>query len=146
MRTQNKNKQKLKYALLIGEQDEYVLDENGDRIIEYVTDDGEIIYRQTGRKELIYSEPVSFLGNISLSGGNTEAVEYGLDMSSYDAVLVVSKNALPITETSYIWHTSEVGYKDIAKTIVDANTADYMVKSVRPSLNENKYILEHLVK
>uniref|UniRef100_A0AAU8B8C1 Uncharacterized protein n=1 Tax=Dulem virus 39 TaxID=3145757 RepID=A0AAU8B8C1_9CAUD len=144
MRTLAKNKQKMYYALQSGEVPIYETDEDGN--IKYITIDGEQVPVETGEYELGYSEPVKFFGNIALSGGDSEVVEYGIDTSAYDATLVTDKGAVPITETSLIWFQSEVGYKDNAKTIVDGNTADYRVLAVKPSLNEAKYILGKLTK
>lgn len=144
MRTLAKNKQKMYYSLQVGEVPIYETDEDGN--IKYITIDGEQVPVETGEYELGYSEPVEFFGNISLSGGDSEVVEYGIDTSAYDATLVTDKEAVPLTETSLIWFQSEVGYKDTAKTIVDGNTADYRVLAVKPSLNEAKYILGKLTK
>lgn len=144
MRTLAKNKQKMYYALQSGEVPIYEYDEDGN--IKYITIDGEQVPVETGEYELGYSEPVEFFGNIALSGGDSEVVEYGIDTSAYDATLVTDKGAVPLTETSLIWFQSEVGYKDTAKTIVDGNTADYRVLAVKPSLNEAKYILGKLTK
>ena len=146
MRTLAKNKQKLKYALFHKNEPEYVLDENGEKIIEFVDEDGNIYYKQTGNLKTYYGDLTEFLGNISLSGGESREVNYGVDVSAYDAVLVMDKDALPITETSLIWHESEVGYKDVEKTEIDAETADYNVTRVSPSLNQVKYLLERVVK
>lgn len=139
-----KNKQRMKYSLQIGEVPIYETDEDGN--IKYITIDGEQVPVETGEYELGYSEPVEFFGNIALSGGDSEVVEYGIDTSAYDATLVCDKGAVPLTETSIIWFQSEIGYKDTAKTIVDGNTADYRVLAVKPSLNEAKYILGKLTK
>lgn len=146
MRTLKKNKQKLKYALLKKNEPEYVLDENGEKIVEFVDEDGNIYYKQTGNLKTYYGDLTEFLGNISLSGGESREVNYGVDVSAYDAVLIMDKGALPITETSLIWHESEVGYKDAEETEIDAETADYKVTRVSPSLNQVKYLLERVVK
>lgn len=146
MRTLAKNKQKMYYAVQSGEVPIYAYDDDGNKIIDYIDDEGNVYYRETGEYELGYSEPVEFFGNIALSGGDSEVVEYGIDTSAYDATLVTDKGAVPLTETSLIWFQSEVGYKDTAKTIVDGNTADYRVLAVKPSLNEAKYILGKLTK
>lgn len=146
MRTLAKNKQKLKYALFLKNEPEYVLDENGEKIVEFVDEDGIVYYKQTGNLKTYYGDLAEFLGNISLSGGESREVNYGVDVSAYDAVLVMDKDALPITETSLIWHESEVGYKDAEETEIDAETADYKVTRVSPSLNQVKYLLERVVK
>ena len=146
MRTLLKNKQKLKYSLYLGNQPEFVYDEQGKPIVEYVDADGKEYYRETGNKIPMYSEPVEFLGNISLSGGESREVEFGVDLSAYDAILVMNKGELPISETSLIWHESEIAYKDIAKTQIEPKSADYGVARVSPSLNQTKYLLEKVVK
>ena len=136
MMTLNSNKQKLYYA-------------NQDRVVpiyEYYEDEeGNLIPLDTGTTKLVYSEPVEFFGNISLSSsGEVEAQEFGLNLGDYSAVLVVDKNYISLTETSLIWHTTEPT-KDI-----DGNTnefsADYRVVKISPSLNVSKYVLQKVVK
>ena len=146
MRTLKKNKQKLNYSLLVGEQPVYELDDDGNKIVDYIDEEGKEYYRETGEYELVYSEPVSFLGNISMSGGEIEAREYGLSVTDYDAILVMNKGELPISETSLIWHKSEVAYKNIGEVLPDANSADYRVRKVAESLNQAKYLLQKVVK
>ena len=139
------NKQSMKYSLQGEKVPIYETDENGN-IVYYEDADGNKIPLETGEYTTGYSQPVSFLGNIAMSGGEVESVEFGIDVSGYDATLVVDKGTIPIDETSIIWHTSEVGYKDAEKTIVDGNTADYKVIAVKPSLNTTKYILGRITK
>lgn len=157
MRTLLKNKQNMKYALQIGEVPIYNRDENGEIIYEHYEDsDGNIIYyedengnkipSETGEYEVGYSGVVEFFGNIAMSGGEAEAVEYGIDVSAYDATLIMEKGVLPIDETSLIWFESEVGYTDGSMTHADGHTADYKVLAVKPSLNFVKYILGRIVK
>lgn len=145
------------YALQIGEVPIYNRDENGDIIYEsYEDSDGNIIYilddngnkipQETGEHEVGYSEAVEFFGNIAMSGGEAEEVEYGIDVSAYDATLIVEKGSLPIDETSLIWFESEAGYTDTSMTHADGHTADYKVLAVKPSLNFTKYILGRIVK
>ena len=145
MLTLASNKQSMKYSLQGERVPIYETDENGN-IIYYTDSDGNQIPMETGDHTTGYSQPVSFLGNIAMSGGEVDSVEFGIDVSGYDATLVVDKGMIPIDETSLIWHTSEVGYKDEEKTIVDENTADYKVLSVKPSLNTTKYILGRITK
>lgn len=157
MRTLLKNKQSMKYALQIGEVPIYNRDENGEIIYEHYEDsEGNIIYyldengnkipSETGEYEVGYSEPHEFFGNVAMSGGEAEAVEYGIDVSAYDATLVMEKGVLPINETSLIWFESEVGYTDASMTHADGHTADYKVLAVKPSINFVKYILGRIVK
>ena len=134
----------MKYSLQDGRVPIYERDENGD--IVYIEVDGQKIPVETGEYETGYSAPVDFMGNISMSGGEAEAKEFGMDIGDFDAVIVLEKDAIPITETSIIWHTSPVKYKDEQKTIVDAKSADYAVKRVSPSLNFTKVLLQRIVK
>ena len=145
MMTLASNKQSMKYSLQGERIPIYETDENGN-IVYYTDSDGNKIPIETGEYTTGYSEPVSFFGNIAMSGGEVDSVEFGIDVSGYDATLVVDKGMIPIDETSLIWHTSEVGYKDTEKTIVDGSTADYKVISVKPSLNTTKYILGRITK
>ena len=145
MMTLESNKQSMKYSLQSERVPIYETDENGN-IIYYEDSDGNKIPMETGEYTTGYSKPVSFFGNIAMSGGEVDSVEFGIDVSGYDATLVVDKGTIPIDETSLIWHTSEVRYKDEEKTIVDENTADYKVLSVKPSLNTTKYILGRITK
>lgn len=135
MRTLNKNKQKLFYA-------------NQDRIVpiyEYYEDEeGNLIPLDTGDTKLVYGEPVEFNGNIAMSGGEVQAQEFGLNLADYSAVLVMDKNALPITETSLIWHTTEPTKDSDGNT--DEYSADYRIVKISPSLNLDKYVLQKVVK
>ena len=135
MRTLKKNKQKMYYA-------------NQDRIVPiyetYIDDDGNEYQLDTGETKLVYGEPVEFNGNISMSGGGAEAVEYGLNLADYSAILVMDKNTLPITETSLIWKNTEP--KKDADGNTDEYSADYRIVKISPSLNIDKFILQKVVK
>lgn len=143
--TLNANKQKLQYALLDGRIPIYetYTDEEGNVIV--LTDDyGNPI--ETGEYKAGYTKPVIFYANISMSSGEANTQEYGVSVADYDAVLVLNKDEIPITETSRIWYTSEVGYLDTAETIVDGDTADFIVKAIKPSLNQLKVLLQAVTK
>ena len=144
MRMLKKNKQKLHYSLFIEERPEYALDEFGNKIIEYVDEEGNEYYRETGETERVYSLPVEFLGNISMSGGEAEATEFGLNTADYEAVLIVDKGLLPIDESSLIWFESEPVIND--NGLVDYVTADYSIIKISPSLNVDKYVLKKTIK
>ena len=144
MRLLRKNMQPMKYSLQDGRVPIYERDENGD--IVYIEVDGEKIPVETGEYETGYSAPVDFMGNISMSGGEAEAKEFGMDIGDFDAVIILEKDAIPISETSIIWHTSPVKYKDEQNAIVDSKSADYAVKRVSPSLNFTKVLLQRIVK
>lgn len=133
MRTLMKNKQTIYYALNLGR--ETVSTE--DKIIV----DGEEVYIDEGDYTITYSVPEAFSANISFSGGESTDVEFGIDPSAYDAIIVTDKKALPITETSLIWFETEP-----PATQGDGSTADYSVVAVRHSLNQTKAILKRRVK
>ena len=141
MRSLKKNKQKLYYAMYSEEIPVYETDEDGK--IKYTEVDGEQIPIQIGILAG-YSEPVIFYANIAMSGGEVEAKEYGFDIGSYQAVLVLSDKSLPIAETSRIWHQSEPQRNEDGT--VDGDSADYSVLAVKPSLNSMKYLLKKLPK
>ena len=127
----NQNKQKMYYANLLDVIQEEYIDEDGNRY-------------PTGEPKNIYSEPIEFEGNIAMSGGEAEAQEFGLNLADYEAVLVVGKNTLPITETSLIWHVTEPTKDD--KGYTDEYSADYRIVKISPSLNFDKYVLKKVVK
>lgn len=135
----------MKYALQIGEVPIYQTDEDGN-IIYYEDSDGNRIPLETGETEIGYSEPVSFLSSLAMSGGEAEAQEFGLSTSDYNATLLCQKGAYPIDEGSLIWTKSEVGHKDTNNEITDPISADYEVIKVSESLNFVKYVLKAVVK
>ena len=110
----------------------------------YYDDEGNAYEYDTGETELVYGEPIEFYGNIAMSGGEAEAVEFGLNLADYEAVLLVGKNTLPITETSLIWHTTEPTNDTDGN--VDEYSADYRIVKISPSLNFDKYVLKKVVK
>ena len=135
MRMARVNKQKMHYALYGKEVPIY----------DYYTDsEGNKIPLDTGETKITYENPVEFFGNIALSGGESEAVEFGLNLADYEAVLVVAKNTLPIDETSRIWHNTEPTYNEDGT--VNEVSADYTVVKVSPSLNVDKFVLKKVVK
>lgn len=133
MRTLKKNKRKAYYALMIEKQAE----KSGETIIV----DGEEVSIDEGDYGISYTAPVGFTANISFSSGDTQDVEFGIDASGYDAIIVTELQALPITETSLIWFETEPPL--VAN---DGSTADYSVVAARSSLNQTKAILKRRVK
>ena len=140
------NKQKMYYSLFKGVEPEYELDENGHKIVDYKDEGGNIYYRETGNKIPTYFEPVLFYANISMSGGEVNTQEYGIDVSGYDAIIVLDRDQVPIDEKSLLWFESEPQYKDADKTIVDGNKADYRILAIKPSLNQVKCLLGRITK
>lgn len=142
MRTLAKNKVPMKYTLYEGTEDVVETDENGEPIVDYIDDEGNIYYRLV--TVLKYSEPKDFFASISMSGGESEAVEFGVDIGNYDAVIITALNEFPISETSFIWKDSEPEYTDDGR--LNTATADFRVTAVKPSLNQTKYLLSAITK
>jgi hypothetical protein len=133
MRTLKKNKQIVYYALKIEKQAE--------KSEKTIIVDGEEVSIDEGDYGISYTAPEDFTANISFSSGDTQDVEFGLDISGYDAIIVTDLKALPITETSLIWFETEPPTAEN-----DGSTADYSVIAVRHSLNYTKAILKRRVK
>ena len=158
MRTLAKNKLKMHYALLLGNAPIYVLDEDGDRVVSYVDEDGTVYYEETGEYEPTYSTPKDFLSNINMSGDDAIQKEYGLSTADYEAVLVLDNNAVPLVEGALIWHTSSIQSKYDKETEIElenekvlttapiAESADYRVIKISKSLNQTKVILKAVKK
>lgn len=141
MRSLKKNQQRLQYATYSDQITIYERDEDGNII--YVDIDGEQVPSIAG--EIAgYNKPVIFFANIAMSGGESESKEYGVNQTDYEAVIVTTDKSLPIDELSLIWHTTEPVLD--ADGLVDADSADYKVIAVKPSLNGVKYLLKKLPK
>ena len=141
MRSLKKNMQKLYFSTYNSAITIYERDEDGNII--YVDIDGEQVPSIAG--EIAgYNKPVIFFANIAMSGGESEAKEYGVNSTDYEAVIVTTDKSLPIDELSLIWHQSEPALD--ADGLVDADSADYKVIAVKPSLNGMKYLLKKLPK
>lgn len=148
MRCQNKNKQKMYYALYDSEAPVYKLDEHGNKVVDWVDPvTGTTYYVETGETQILYKEPVAFMGNIAMSGSDVDRVEFGVSEAKYEAVLVMEKGEIPITETSLLWYqTTPTTVTIDEKKYADDSTADYRVLKVSPSLNVDRYILDKVVK
>ena len=147
MRTLNKNKQQMYYSLPIGEQPIYELDENGQKIIDYVDEEGRVYYRETGESEMVYSIPVPFQNGISGKLSEVLVKEFGIDDSSMYAEMDTEANKYPIVVESLIWRKSKPKYKDMNKTIPDKSSCDYVVSGVLDEgLNVWNYLLRRNLK
>lgn len=134
-----RNKQKMYYSNYIGYVDEIAIDDFGNPMYDV---DGSPIY--TGDKIESFSEPSEFKANITMTGGEIEITEYGLDPSEYSAVVVFPNVLnLPITETSVIWHTKPIEY--LSDGSVDYKHSEYTVVKVDKSLNFTRIILKKRV-
>ena len=146
MRMLARNMQKLKYSLLLGDMPEYELDENGNKIVEFVMDDGTVIYRETGSRVNRWSTPLDFLANIAQSGGEAEAMAFGFSVSDFDASVIVAKGTVDLPIGTLIWHNGEPKYRDTEETMLDEKTADYRVLRALDSINFTRYLLKAVVK
>lgn len=165
MRTLRKNQSLLKYSNQAAVVPAFETDENGNiKFWSYIDDDGnEFFYEDTdGNKipmfadsgtETLYGEPVNFMASIAMSGGEAESVEYGLSITEYEAVAIVQRGTVPLTEGSLIWFQSEPEYiseepihilvndEEISGMFAKRTSADFSVKKAVPSKNFDKYIL-----
>lgn len=147
MRTLNKNTTRMWYALHRDSEEIYKLDENGNRIVVYVdhsTIPPKTYYEKEGHTKEGYSAPVEFFGNIAYNkSGEAETTEFGVSLAEYEADVTVSKDLLPIDETSLIWtHEPLVDGDGYAIS----SDADFRVLKVKPSLNNDKYLLAKVQK
>lgn len=134
------NKDKFFYANWAEKSTEYQKDENGDVI--YVSVNGK---DRPVEKEVPahFSQPIAFEASINMGGKYAEAVEFGIDASSYSAVLTTPKDLVDITETSIIWHTSDPKLKG---EYADETTCDYHVVKKTTSILYDRYVLAKRVK
>lgn len=170
MRTLRKNQSLLKYSNQAAIVPAFETDENGNiKFWSYIDDDGnEFFYEDTdGNKipmfadsgtETLYGEPVNFMASIAMSGGEAESVEYGLSITEYEAVTIVQRGTVPLTEGALIWFQSEPEYisedpihitvndKEISGKFAKRTSADYFVARVSDSLHFTKYILKAINK
>lgn len=158
MRTVRRNKQALKYSLQTTEKiPVYETDDDGNIVYEsYEDEDGNVIYifdedgnkkpSKTNEYEYKYTIPEEFSANISMGGSDTQAEIFGIDPSGYDATILVSRNELPLTETSVIWFETEPTYKDDEKTLVDWKSADFLVVKKVDSLSYTTFVLKRRTK
>ena len=139
-RTGLKNKTKLKYALFLGKQPLYLIDDNGDFVLD---EDGKPI--PTGSKANTYDAPVPFNGTLSFAGGEAEAKSYGISVDGYDSKLLMLNGELPISETSLLFYgDTEPKYKPDGT--MDEMSADFRVVKVAPSKLYKVYLLKRIEK
>ena len=139
METLMNNETKMKYSLCVGEIIDYERDASGNII--YETIDGVVTPVESGSHSgyLIVND---FEANISFGGVTTEA-EYGLNVTDYDASIVTNLNQFPFDERTIIFVNST---PIISNNEVQKESADFIVKAVRNSLNQTKYLLKAIPK
>ena len=177
MRMALKNKQRLKYALYHEPKTVYQKDSEGNVL--YTEVDGERVPVMTGYTESLYDAPVSFIGNIIPIGSESYArgnyalyLPYGINLNSYDALIVMKRGELPLTESSLIWYDStplqrvtdddfieDNGGQNVldessdnddiepdvpTRNVWDETTADYLVKHVASSQNNTLFLLQRI--
>ncbi len=131
MRTLQRNKKPLWYSNYETKDAEPTVDKYGNVM-------------KTGDSDDYYTPPVEFKANIMQSGsGIAEMVEYGLDLSDYNAIMIADKGSYPIKEGSLIWENSTP--KTDVHGNADKTSADYIVVKKPSSLNVDKYILKKRV-
>lgn len=147
MRTLNKNKQKMYYALLIGVQEDYELDEQGRLIPIYTDPSGVVHYRKSGSKVEVYSTPTRFIANISGNLSEAHAKEYGVDQTSLYSEINCDKGYLPLVYGAKVWKNSPIVWKDADHTIPDVTSADYTVTGVLDEfIDEDWFLLQRVTK
>lgn len=85
MRSLNRNKRLIYYALLTGENE--ILDEYGN---------------ETGESEPLYGDVTELRGNISSASGEDAVQAFG-SFTNYTRTLCVADNNCPIAENSIVW-------------------------------------------
>ena len=146
MRMLARNKQSLKYSIEDGTRTVYEYDENGNPKVAYTDEEGNEYYVEAG-VVANFTEPVEFLANIAMSGGEAEAKDFGLSIADYDATVVTANNSIPLNIGSLVWHTSEIEYNtEGTQRYVNEKSADYIVIKVNKSINYTKYVLKAVVK
>lgn len=159
MRTLKRNKRKLHYAQYLADAPVYVIDDDGNKVISYVTEDGKPVYEETGENKPTYLTPQEMSVNIAESGGEAEAREFGLSIGDYEAVLLYNRGEYPLKEGSLVWVDSPIEYEyggeeievevggEIVKTKAPVKTsADFVVLKTPKSLNFQKAILKAITK
>lgn len=155
MRTSRKNKVTLQYSLQGNNYPIYEMDAQGNIVYEEV--DGVTVPVETGDEFTGYESPVEFTGNLSFYTGWNFPGVWGITLGNADAILLMDKNEIPINETSRIWYESDVKYKTayvydpiqqemVPKQVVDADSADFSVSRIIPSLNQIRYVLKGIEK
>lgn len=94
------NKQKMKYSRSGQKITIYETDDDGNRKF-YETSDGEKIYYT--KKVDGFSDPVSFMANISNKLSEVLVKEFGIDDSTSYCQITTDKGYLPIKSGDYIW-------------------------------------------
>lgn len=137
MRNLKRNLQKLLYSTYSDKITVYVKDASGNIVYDNI--DGEMVPRIKS-EQAGYNSPVEFQISCATSGGNSEAMEFGVSVGSYQAVLTTVDTDLPIDEKSLVWKDKLPVFDEDGNIIPDS--ADYGVLARKPCLNGCKYLLK----
>lgn len=161
MRLSKRNQQPMKYAQFLAKYPRYDTDDDWNLIIDYTTDEGIPIYRMVEDDIMdYYSDTKDIEVNISESGGEAEAMAFGLSTADYEAVLLYERGKIPLTEGTRIWVTSPVEYeyngqeveveledgRKIKVKTPDKTSADYYVIKIANSINFTRAVLKAVEK
>lgn len=143
MRTCKRNKQQMYYSLPGTTIAEYVYDDNGNKVVDYVDSEGVTHYLETGESVQGYGSPVLFYASISSELNELHMRAYGVDASAIYSEIVVDKGEHPDWVIgTIIWRTSDISYEDEDETIVKSNSSDYTIVGLMDEgLNEDWYLL-----
>lgn len=118
MRTLNRNKQTIFYALYEGNEESY--DEYGN---------------VTGEPVIKYSDPIEFKANVSPARGQSDVEQFGIN-ANYTKTIVTDKMDCPIDEHSILWiniPTSEPFNYVVTSVARSINSITFAVKEVETS-------------
>lgn len=133
-----KNQWKTLYVgLFVEEETIYQTDAQGN--IVYIEIDGVSVPVEIGKKPsgyLIEGEPIRV--NLSTSGGEAEAVQYGVTVSDYSAKFTRTNRIALIDETTLLWESEPTVNDD---GYADGKTADWRVVKISENQNGTAYLL-----
>lgn len=142
MRTLRKNAWK-KLWVGVYQEEEIIYQRDEDGNIEYMEIDGELVPIEIGTRPAGYKIAESFDSNFSTSGGESEATQYGVDVSDYSAKITLEKGVIEMDETSLLWEAEPILNED---GLADTETADWRIVKVSPSQNFVTYLLDKQTK
>lgn len=133
----------MKYAIPLYKEEKYRYDNDGNKEIDYVDDNGKVFYITTGEKETIYSEPIEFRANIAGKIKDSMAKEFGIGNNPNYASLVCNKGEYDLPVGAIIWKRSQPTYKEFnGELIVDSSSSDYdVVGRVDEFMGEDNFLL-----
>lgn len=142
MRSLEKNKRKLYYALYNDKIPNYERDEDGNII--YIDDgEGNMIPVESGNYSVGYELPVSFMASLSAGRGSAQSEVFGTGIDFTRSISTTE--LLPIDEQSLIWYETTPTYN--TDGTVNSKSADYKVAApIADGLNSYVIALKKLQK